>query len=192
MADLIPDGIDLSVCNGVRAHIAVKRLRKQLLARRKAAGDRGPEGRPLCLWCLKEVPPRCRVWCSAQCDEAFYSRCDWTLLRHKVGDRDRGVCADCKLDTHALSKRYWDIYYNRSYGYTQRFAEFRKELEAIGFRGDEFGFSLWQADHIVPLAEGGSNELSNLRTLCVPCHKKATKALARRLADGRRGRLALI
>lgn len=30
----------------------------------------------------------------------------------------------------------------------------------------------FEVDHIVPLANGGSNELQNLRTLCVPCHRK--------------------
>jgi 5-methylcytosine-specific restriction endonuclease McrA len=35
----------------------------------------------------------------------------------------------------------------------------------------------WEADHIIPLAEG--------RTLCVPCHKAETRALAGRLAQRR-------
>jgi 5-methylcytosine-specific restriction protein A len=43
----------------------------------------------------------------------------------------------------------------------------------------------WEADHIIPLAEGGTNELSNYRTLCVPCHKAETRALAGRLAQRR-------
>ncbi|MBU0846685.1 HNH endonuclease [Patescibacteria group bacterium] len=37
---------------------------------------------------------------------------------------------------------------------------------------------LWQADHIVERVRGGSHELHNLRTLCVPCHKKETARLA--------------
>jgi len=43
--------------------------------------------------------------------------------------------------------------------------------------------SWWQADHIVPIAEGGPNELSNLRTLCIRCHQAETRKLRRRLAD---------
>lgn len=32
-----------------------------------------------------------------------------------------------------------------------------------------------QADHIVPIADGGDEfDLDNVRTLCVPCHKKVT------------------
>ena len=34
----------------------------------------------------------------------------------------------------------------------------------------------WQADHIVPVAEGGGESaLDNFQTLCVPCHEKKTK-----------------
>ncbi len=40
----------------------------------------------------------------------------------------------------------------------------------------------WQADHIVPVAEGGGEcGLDNMRTLCTPCHKAATRALRKRL-----------
>lgn len=45
---------------------------------------------------------------------------------------------------------------------------------------------LWEADHIVPVVEGGGEcGLDNYRTLCIPCHKKETKALAARLAAKR-------
>jgi HNH endonuclease len=40
----------------------------------------------------------------------------------------------------------------------------------------------WEADHIVPCAQGGGAcGILNFRTLCVPCHRKATKILAGRL-----------
>jgi 5-methylcytosine-specific restriction endonuclease McrA len=43
--------------------------------------------------------------------------------------------------------------------------------------------SLWDADHILPVAEGGGQcDLDNLRTLCVPCHREATAQLRQRLA----------
>lgn len=36
----------------------------------------------------------------------------------------------------------------------------------------------WQADHIVPVCMGGGeSDLSNFRTLCVPCHEKVTRDL---------------
>ncbi len=41
----------------------------------------------------------------------------------------------------------------------------------------------WEADHTVPLCEGGLNLLSNIRTLCRACHLSETRALtARRVA----------
>lgn len=35
----------------------------------------------------------------------------------------------------------------------------------------------WEADHIVPVVEGGDSNLENIRTLCIPCHRAATAAL---------------
>lgn len=45
--------------------------------------------------------------------------------------------------------------------------------------------TLWDADHIVPVVEGGGEcDLSNIRTLCLRCHREVTAALriARRVA----------
>ena len=36
-----------------------------------------------------------------------------------------------------------------------------------------------ECDHKVPLCRGGSNDLSNLRMLCVPCHTEVTDQLLR-------------
>ena len=42
---------------------------------------------------------------------------------------------------------------------------------------------LWQADHIVPVSEGGGEaDLDNYRTLCDPCHARETAALQVRLS----------
>ncbi len=46
--------------------------------------------------------------------------------------------------------------------------------------------SLWDADHILPVAEGGGEcecDLENLRTLCLVCHRRETRALRRKLAQ---------
>jgi 5-methylcytosine-specific restriction protein A len=46
--------------------------------------------------------------------------------------------------------------------------------------------SLWDADHILPVAEGGGEcDLANIRTLCLICHKKATAELRNRLRRDR-------
>jgi hypothetical protein len=42
--------------------------------------------------------------------------------------------------------------------------------------------SMWDADHVVPVAEGGGQcDLSNMRTLCIRCHREATAALRLRM-----------
>ena len=46
----------------------------------------------------------------------------------------------------------------------------------------------WQADHIVPVAEGGGLcGLDGYRTLCSDCHKRVTRQLNQRLKEKRRG-----
>lgn len=46
--------------------------------------------------------------------------------------------------------------------------------------------NLWQADHIVPVVEGGGEcGIENYRTLCTECHKRETAALRKRLAISR-------
>ena len=44
------------------------------------------------------------------------------------------------------------------------------------------GARLWEADHVTPIAEGGSDELTNLRTLCKRCHRQESASLLGRLA----------
>lgn len=56
-----------------------------------------------------------------------------------------------------------------------------------GRAGEWFVKHLWEMDHIVPVVEGGGScGLDNLRTLCVPCHKAATKELRGRLANNKK------
>lgn len=45
---------------------------------------------------------------------------------------------------------------------------------------------LWEADHIAPRVEAGGCGLEGLRTLCIPCHKAATRDLTARLVEARR------
>ncbi len=48
----------------------------------------------------------------------------------------------------------------------------------------------WDADHIVPVVEGGGLcGLENYRTLCHPCHKRVTAELAARRAKNKRSQL---
>jgi 5-methylcytosine-specific restriction protein A len=41
--------------------------------------------------------------------------------------------------------------------------------------------TLWDADHIVPVVEGGGEcDLANIRTLCLVCHRRVTLELRNR------------
>jgi len=65
--------------------------------------------------------------------------------------------------------------------------EFHRNLKAMQKRNMPPGnwtpgrSSGWDADHIVPVCEGGGQcGLDNYRTLCHPCHKRVTRELAAR------------
>jgi 5-methylcytosine-specific restriction endonuclease McrA len=151
------------VCTGVTAH------RRPTIAFRDA-----PRG--TCRWCGEAIryaagpkrgePDRRRRWHPA-CARA-YLESDPREARRRVRRRDRGVCAACGTDTLALRRRI------RGPGSTRK-------LRELGYRPRK---SLWELDHVVPLIEGGGHELSNLQTLCTPCHKRKTaqEATARRAA----------
>lgn len=50
----------------------------------------------------------------------------------------------------------------------------------------------WEADHTVPLCEGGPHSLENMRTLCAECHKGVTAALNARRFSGRRPKAPVV
>jgi len=137
----------------------------------RASLEKGGNGRPLCRWCSLEVPPRRFTFCSDWCVHEWRLRTNPGYLRDQVFLRDRGVCALCKVNTQAA------------------FLQLRK---ARGIRRQEILASwglkllkrktLWDADHIVPVAEGGGEcDLDNLRTLCLNCHRQQTVELRKRL-----------
>lgn len=126
----------------------------------------------LCRWCAIEVPRGRRTFCSADCVHEWKLRTDPGYLRGQVFARDCGLCAVCGIDTELLRKEF------RKLDYRAR-REFLKEWKLKeGWRR-----ALWDADHIVPVAEGGGEcDLANMRTLCLKCHRAATSELRKRLA----------
>ena len=133
--------------------------------RTKPGGWVKREKRP-CRWCGGAVQGRRVTFCSTACVHEWKLRTDPGYLREQVFARDRGVCGVCGLDVEALrrDKRKLDWRSRREF-----------EREWGGRR------NLWDADHIVPVVEGGGEcDLSNMRTLCLKCHRAATADLRRR------------
>lgn len=160
------------------------------------------DGSKQCRECGADVPAGRRNWCGRKCVEAYEIRAMPSRMRRYVHQRDHGVCAICRIDTrrvarwlselpHVTGAGHWR--YGREDRYTKQ-SNFgrvlgRHRARAVVLLGRLWGVrvdhrkTLWDADHIVPVAEGGGAcGLENLRTLCLRCHKEQTTALAGRLA----------
>lgn len=98
--------------------------------------------------------------------------------RADVFARDRGICAACGVDCPALLDAFREALAAGSSYLDDR--DVRARAKALGF--DPERSTWWEADHIVPLAEGGEDRLTNLRSLCLPHHAEATGDLRGRLA----------
>ena len=142
-------------------------------AHRHADGRRGPNGLPLCRWCdLEILLKRRRTFCSDFCVHQWRLRSDPGYLRDQVFARDKGRCAVCAADTLAIFAAL-----KRARGTARQ-----EGLRVFGMRSITSRRSLWDADHIVAIAEGGGQcDLDNLRTLCLLCHREETARLRARL-----------
>ncbi len=134
---------------------------------------RGLNNLPLCRWCdLEIIAKRRRTFCSDYCVHQWRLRTDPGYLRDHVFARDRGICAAWRADTIAIYAAL-----RRARGLARAAG-----LSLYGMKSITSRRSLWDADHIRPVAEGGGQcDLDNLRTLCLPCHREATAQLRLRL-----------
>jgi 5-methylcytosine-specific restriction protein A len=81
--------------------------------------------------------------------------------------RDQGVCAICQADTVFAFAEL-----KRSRGRRRQELLAHWGLRRISRR------TLWDADHIRPVVEGGGEcDLENIRTLCLACHRQETRNL---------------
>ena len=137
----------------------------------------GPNNLPLCRWCdLEILAKRRRTFCSDYCVHQWRLRTDPGYLRDQVFARDRGICAVCHIDTIAAYNAL-----KRARGPARAAG-----LHLYGMKSITTRRSLWDADHIRPVAEGGGQcDLDNLCTLCVLCHREATAKLRQRLTRAR-------
>src|ERR1700761_3884139 len=145
---------------------------------RAAELGRGPNGLALCRWCdLEILAKRRRTFCSDYCVHQWRLRTDPGYLRDQVFARDRGICAVCRIDSIAAFNAL-----KRARGPARKAG-----LHLYGMKSITARRSLWDADHIRPVAEGGGQcDLATLRTLCLLCHREATSRLRMRLSQAPR------
>ena len=137
----------------------------------------GPNNLPLCRWCdLEIIAKRRRTFCGDYCVHQWRLRTDPGYLRDQVFARDHGICAVCSIDTIAAYNAL-----KRARGPARAAG-----LHLYGMKSITTRRTLWDADHIRPVAEGGGQcDLDNLRTLCLLCHREATSRLRLRLSHAR-------
>ena len=155
---------------------------------------RGPDGERLCRWCEKPVPKPRREWCSDACVTDYQIRADPSSARHHLHKRDKGVCADCGLDTERLEERKERIGYGGYDHIRQRtvtyrgieasreaWARWRHVFEHLTKRRiPVHRMNFWDADHVKTVEKGGGScGLDNLQTLCLWCHQAKTTKNAR-------------
>lgn len=157
---------------------------KRFLTSRDLPHQKDENGKPLCRWCKGPIAPPRRSWCSDACVKEYLIRSSADTLRSAVYERDKGVCACCGADTDKIKRVIHQA--ERSYdSLTDGIIE-RKDwqdwphyaiaaiLRRLGFNRNQ---TLWEADHIVEVSNGGETSLENIQTLCVPCHKQKTRQM---------------
>lgn len=146
------------------------------------------------------VKPR-KTWFSESCVESWKMVNDPATIRRMVWRRDRGKCAICGCNSPLAFKQWLKDrsetvqFINSLFRLSgvkthtkSNFPRYKKLLKKWSPVGDwTYGRSTaWDADHIVPVSEGGGLcGIDNYRTLCHPCHKTVTKDLQQRLTKRR-------
>lgn len=140
-----------------------------------------PDGRAACKRCGGPVEPPKRAWCSQRCVDEYLVRRSGADARRLLLRRDKGICAHCGRDCVALARELKHLRWKVSY------AAWKDRMTALVAEGFHLNRkTYWDADHIVEVVRGGGAcGLENLQTLCVPCHKRKTAALARQRAKAR-------
>jgi 5-methylcytosine-specific restriction endonuclease McrA len=144
----------------------------------RASLRKGANGRILCRWCDLEVPKGRLTFCSDYCVQEWRLRSDPGYLREKVLERDGGVCAGCGIDCLEAARQLKRL---RGAARLKASLDWGVGGGSGGASGRVVRKTLWDADHIVPVVEGGGEcDLANIRTLCLKCHRAATADLRRR------------
>lgn len=137
------------------------------------------DGLPRCRWCWGTITAKRREsWCGDACVAEYRLEHDWTFIRRQVEKRDRGVCRICSTDTIWL--RAVALQRRAHMPHAEWRAFCLSILNCPTYRDP------WEADHIKPRHDGGSDHPDNLRTLCIRCHKRVTTEFAKERARRRR------
>lgn len=156
--------------------------------------------------CERPLPKRRRQWTSDACSNKALThfcilRGDSGVIRTELLKRDKGRCADCGLDCEAVCKRLWPYawawrrgaippaYWTEADGWRSAMPMETRE-EILNFISEGFpspNQTWWEAHHIIPVVKGGGGTgLENYATMCIACHKIATRELAAERARMRR------
>lgn len=150
--------------------------------------QRDDEGNPVCVHCGERFAEGVKRRWHPECVRDHHIRSGGAVTRGAVFERDAGVCAFCAVDCGAIQRAFDEarerLFEEGGPRWREKLNELAAELtpNAQLERALTIGYSLWEADHIVPKAEGGAyTGLENLRTLCKRCHGRVTGELRKRL-----------
>ncbi|AYV77514.1 MAG: HNH endonuclease [Dasosvirus sp.] len=128
------------------------------------------EGFRMCRYCNGNIYPPRRTFCSDTCVHEYRIRTDGKYLREQVFRRDNGICNICGIDTKEIANL---ILSSREEDREKimKLYNINKNRKVMWWNAK----SLWDADHIVPVKNGGGAcGIENIRTLCPCCHKIIT------------------
>ena len=146
-------------------------------------------GHYICRYCKKVITGRSKNWCSQACVLEAEKRTYPSFAASYLFKQQHGVCQSCGLDTKKIEmilEFYYYLWRDGLKAAQDVLSEMCAELRDKGFNIDTsyslFGGrlnTLWEMDHIIEFAEGGTLEPDNLQTLCSPCHKLKTAKYVR-------------
>ena len=129
------------------------------------------DGFRCCRYCQQSVKPPKRTFCSKICVHEYRLRSCGSYLRSCVFARDKGICAICGVDTKDIAKLISDTDGNLREQILKNY-NIHKTRKITPYKN---GGGLWDADHIIPVKDGGGTcGMENIRTLCISCHKLIT------------------
>jgi hypothetical protein len=125
--------------------------------------DKDEHGNIVCRWCRGPVKPPRRTFCGEPCVHEWKIRSSPWYVRREVKKRDKGICQLCGVNV-VKAHREWT-----------------RAKPPAGDRAARRAWRQarprWEADHIVPVADGGGEcGLENYRLLCRGCHVRVTVA----------------